>query len=85
MFGIIGEILSDAATALLGDNYNEGSKKCKLSYENRNAFEERAKNLTNQKIRALEEIDAETDPKIKRRMQMYYDDGIYDFSGIRNI
>lgn len=34
------------------------------------------------KIRAIERMEAETDPKLKRRMQLFIDEGIYDFSNI---
>lgn len=43
------------------------------------------KRIANAKIKAIEAMEAETDPKIKRRMEIYIMDGIYDFSGIRNI
>lgn len=36
------------------------------------------------KIKAIETMEAETDPKIKRRMQIYIEDGNYDFSNIRD-
>lgn len=36
------------------------------------------------KIRAIERMESETNPKIKRRMQLMIDEGIYDFTGIEN-
>lgn len=36
------------------------------------------------KIRAIEQMESETDPKIKRRMQLLIEEGIYDFTGIEN-
>lgn len=37
-----------------------------------------------QKIKVIEMMEAETDPKIKRRMQIYIEEGYYDFSDIRD-
>ncbi len=42
------------------------------------------KNSANEYIRAVEAMEAEKDPKIKNRMRIYIERGIYDFSGIRN-
>lgn len=66
------EALSDAAIALIGDNHIDKMPHTKQA-------------LVDQEIRAIEQIEAEKDPVIKRRMQMYYNNHIYDFSNIRNI
>lgn len=34
------------------------------------------------RIKAIERMEAETDPKLKRRMQLFIDEEIYDFSNI---
>lgn len=65
------EIMSDCATALIG----------KQSEEEPHTKEA----LINKKIKAIEQIEAEKDPVIKRRMQIYFNEGIWDFSNIRNI
>ncbi len=47
--------------------------------------EEEKRKIANQKIKAIEAMEAEKDPKIKERMRIYIEEGVYDFSGIRNI
>lgn len=37
-----------------------------------------------EKVKAIERMETETNPKIKRRMQLLINEGIYDFSGIEN-
>ena len=37
------------------------------------------------KIKAIERMEAETNPKLKRRMQLFIDEGIYDFSDIETL
>lgn len=72
MFGAFGELVSDCAIALIGDNHIDRTPHTMQA-------------LVDQKIRAREQIEAEKDPKIKMRMEMYYMNHIYDFSNIRNI
>ncbi len=82
MFGIIGDILSNAAKTLVGDHEEP---EIEVNWNSAKNDSKKEKSKVNQQIKALEEIEAETDPVIKRRMLIYYDRGIYDFSGIRNI
>lgn len=70
MFGAFGEFLSDCAIALIGDHTEEPHTK---------------EALVNKEIKAMEQIEAEKDPVIKRRMMMYYINHNYDFSNIKNI
>lgn len=37
------------------------------------------------KIKAIERMEAETNPKLKRRMQLYIEEGIYDFKDIETL
>lgn len=70
MFGAFGEFISDCAIALIGDHTEPPHTQ---------------EAAVNKKIKALEQIEAEKDPVIKRRMQIYYENHLYDFSNIRNI
>lgn len=53
------------------------------TYEQTCARLERENSLN--KIKAIERMESETNPKLKRRMQLYIQEGIYDFSDIETL
>ena len=82
------------------ENYCANQEKHKLIIERKKSFgemydleqerikknqEAENKRRSIQMIKAIETMEAEKDPKIRRRMEIMIDNGVYDFTGIRDL